>query len=258
MIERTGGAMTRTSLTGAHTIIYSTNPEADRAFLREHLGLPHVDVGHGWLIFGLPPGEMAVHPADENGRHELYLLCDDIETFAAAMTGRGIVCSPVAERGWGRLVNVTLPGGGSLSVYQPRHARPPAPAGTNLERAKAYLSALERGATGDALARFYAPEVVQEELPNRLVPEGVTRDLAALLDGAARGQNVMRQQRFELLRAYEAGDTVVMEVAWQGTAAVAVGSLPAGGEMRARFALFLEYRDGRIVRQRNYDCFDPW
>jgi ketosteroid isomerase-like protein len=250
--------MKATTLSGAHTIIYSTHPEADRAFLRDHLGLPHVDVGDGWLIFGLPPGEVAVHPADENGGHELYLLCDDIDAFAATMAARGVTCSPVMARGWGRLVSVPLPGGGILGVYQPRHARPPAAPGPNLEIAKAYLAAVEAGATGEALARFYTDDVVQEELPNRLVPSGVKRDLAALLDGAVRGQKGMQWQHFELTRAYEAGDTVVMEVVWTGRLAVPVGSLPAGGEMRARFAVFLEFRAGRICRQRNYDCFDPW
>ena len=129
---------------------------------------------------------------------------------------------------------------------------------SNLELAREYLAALEAGATGDALARFYAADVVQEELPNRLVPNGVRRDLAALLDGAARGQKVMGKQRFELVHAVASGDSVAMEVRWSGIALVPVGSLPAGGEMRARFALFTEWRDGKIVSQRNYDCFDPW
>jgi len=113
-------------LTGAHSIIYSKNPEADRAFLRDVLGLPNVDVGHGWLIFGLPPSEMAVHPSDENNRHELYLMCDDVKAFIAAMTAKHIACGPVQDQGWGVLTEVTLPGGGRLGVYQPRHARPPA------------------------------------------------------------------------------------------------------------------------------------
>jgi len=113
-------------LTGAHSIIYSKNPEADRAFLRDVLGLPNVDVGHGWLIFGLPPSEVAVHPADENTRHELYLMCDDVEAFVAAMTAENIACGPIRDQGWGVLTEVTLPGGGKLGVYQPRHARPPA------------------------------------------------------------------------------------------------------------------------------------
>lgn len=109
---------------GAHCIIYSRKPEADRAFLRDVLGLPHVDVGDGWLIFGLPPAEVAVHPARRNGRHELYLMSPDIAAFVAEMKRRRIVCSAVQDQGWGLLVEVELPGGGRLGVYQPRHARP--------------------------------------------------------------------------------------------------------------------------------------
>ena len=124
--------------------------------------------------------------------------------------------------------------------------------------AKTYLAALEAGATGDALAAFFTDDVVQEEFPNRLVPAGVRRDLAALLDGAVRGQKVMRAQRFELLGAVENGDTVALEVQWTGTVAVPLGGLPAGGQMRARFAVFLEFRGDKIARQRNYDCFDAW
>ena len=124
--------------------------------------------------------------------------------------------------------------------------------------AKTYLAALEAGATGDALAAFFTDDVVQEEFPNRLLPAGARRDLAALLDGAVRVQKVMRAQRFELLGAVENGDTVALEVQWTGTVAVALGSLPAGGQMRARFAVFLEFRGDKIARQRNYDCFDPW
>ena len=111
-------------ITGAHSIIYSKNPEADRAFLRDVLGLPNVDVGGGWLIFGLPPAEVAVHPSDENGVHELFLMCDNVEAFIAEMKVRGIVCGPVQNPRWGMLTEVMLPGGGKLGVYQPRHARP--------------------------------------------------------------------------------------------------------------------------------------
>jgi ketosteroid isomerase-like protein len=128
----------------------------------------------------------------------------------------------------------------------------------NLEIVKRYLRAIEAGATGGALAAFYAPDVVQEEFPNRLVPNGARRDLAALLEGAERGQRVLRAQRYEILGAVEARDTVALEVQWTGTLAVPLGALPAGGEMRARFAVFIELRDGKIARQRNYDCFDPW
>jgi hypothetical protein len=111
-------------ITGAHSILYSTNPDADRVFLRDVVGLPHVDVGHGWLIFGLPPAEIAVHPSEKNGTHELYFMCDDVEAFVAAMTTRGIACGPVQNQGWGMLTHLTLPGGGTVGVYQPRHARP--------------------------------------------------------------------------------------------------------------------------------------
>jgi hypothetical protein len=111
-------------ITGAHSIIYSKNPEADRAFLRDILKLTKVDVGHGWLIFGLPPAEVAVHPSDKNDQHEFYLMCDDIKVFAAQMKKNGIVCGPVDDQRWGLLSQLTLPGGGKLGVYQPRHARP--------------------------------------------------------------------------------------------------------------------------------------
>ena len=112
---------------GAHAIIYSKQPEADRAFLRDVIGLPHVDVGHGWLIFGLPPSEVAVHPSEENDGHELYFMCEDVETFIAEMKKRHVACSPIQDLRWGRLTNVTLPGGGKLGIYQPRHARPENP-----------------------------------------------------------------------------------------------------------------------------------
>jgi len=108
---------------GAHSIIYSTRPEADRAFLRDVLRFPHVDVGEGWLIFGLPPSEVAVHPSGKNDIHE-FLICKDIAEFVSAMKGHGIVCASVQNEGWGLLTHVTLPGGGKLGVYQPRHARP--------------------------------------------------------------------------------------------------------------------------------------
>jgi len=113
-------------INGAHSIIYSKNPEADREFLKDVLGLPHVDVGEGWLIFGLPPAEVAVHPGDKNGVHELYLMCADIEALVATLKKRGQECGPVLNRGWGLLTEVQLPGGGKLGIYQPRHARPKA------------------------------------------------------------------------------------------------------------------------------------
>ena len=109
---------------GAHSIIYSTKPDADRSLLRDVFKLPHVDVGEGWLIFGLPPAEVAVHPSEKNDVHEFYLMCDDIETFVTEMRKRSIACGAVHDEGWGLLTQVMLPGGGKLGVYQPRHARP--------------------------------------------------------------------------------------------------------------------------------------
>ena len=113
-------------INGAQAIIYSTNAEADRALLRDLFQFKHEDVGGGWLIFGLPPAEVAIHPADKNDRHELYLMTDDIAGFVAEMKKRDITCAPVTSQGWGMLTHITLPGGGKLGVYAPRHARPPA------------------------------------------------------------------------------------------------------------------------------------
>ena len=109
---------------GAHTILYSKNAEADRDFLRDVLKFTHVDVGHGWLIFGLPPSEIAVHPSDENDVQEFYLMCDDIRAFMAEMQRHGIACAEPGDQRWGILTHITLPGGSKLGVYQPKHARP--------------------------------------------------------------------------------------------------------------------------------------
>jgi hypothetical protein len=114
-------------ITGAHTIIYSTDPQADRAFLRDVLKFPHVDAGEGWLIFGLPPAELAVHPSDRNGPSELFLICDDIQIFVWEMAQQGLTCSQIQNQRWGQITYITLPGGGQLGIYQPAHARPAAP-----------------------------------------------------------------------------------------------------------------------------------
>ena len=111
-------------LTGAHSIIYSSNADADRAFLRDVLKLTSVDVGRGWLIFGLPPAEIAVHPSDKNDVHEFYLMCDDVDAFVAEMGRHQVPCEAINNQGWGLLTRITLPGGGKLGVYQPRHPRP--------------------------------------------------------------------------------------------------------------------------------------
>jgi hypothetical protein len=120
----TRGDRSHAMIVGAHSIIYSMNPEADRAFFRDVLELPSVDVGDGWLIFGLPPAEVAVHPSAKNDAHELYLICDDIDGFVGEMAAHGVTCGPVETLSWGRLTRLRLPGGGALGVYQPCHARP--------------------------------------------------------------------------------------------------------------------------------------
>ena len=114
-------------LIGAHAVLYSADAAADRAFLRDVLGLSGVDAGEGWLIFALPPAEVAVHPAHgAAGRHELFLMCADVGVFVDAMRARGIACEPIEEPRWGRLTHVALPSGLRIGVYQPRHARPQA------------------------------------------------------------------------------------------------------------------------------------
>jgi ketosteroid isomerase-like protein len=128
----------------------------------------------------------------------------------------------------------------------------------NLDAARQYLAAIQQGATGDALAQFFASDVVQEEFPNRVSPDGKRRKLAAILEGAERGQKVLASQRFEIRSAVATGDRVIFEVLWVGTLAIPFGTIPIGGEMRAHSAMFLEFRGGKITAQRNYDCFEAW
>lgn len=130
--------------------------------------------------------------------------------------------------------------------------------GGNLDLATRYLEAIQSGMTGDELAGFFTPDVVQEEFPNKFLPQGARRDLAAILDAATRGRAAMSSQSYRIVHAVANGDDLALEVEWEGTGAVPVGQLPAGAKMRARFAVFLQYRDGKIAAQRNYDCFEPW
>lgn len=115
-------------ITGAHLLLYSEDPDADRAFFRDVLGFPSVDAGHGWLIFALPPAEAAVHPADDSpasgselARTDLYLMCDDLDATIASLTAKGIACGPVSRERWGIRTTLRLPGGGALGLYQPLH-----------------------------------------------------------------------------------------------------------------------------------------
>ena len=112
-------------INGAHVVIYSTDAEADRAFLRDILGLNSVDAGHGWLIFALPPAEVAVHPDQANDRHELCLMCDDLNAEMQRLRAEGVECADVTEARWGSVTSIRLPGGGEIGLYQPKHPRPP-------------------------------------------------------------------------------------------------------------------------------------
>jgi hypothetical protein len=114
-------------INGAHVTIESADGEADRAFLRDVIGFRGVDVGGGWLILALPPSEVAIHPASENGSHK---LCDEVEAEVQRVRDQGVDCDPITEVRWGRLTALRLPGGGKLALYQPKHARPP-----NMQRA---------------------------------------------------------------------------------------------------------------------------
>lgn len=106
---------------GGHTIIYSTDAEADRAFVRDVLGFPHVDVGGGWLIFALKGGELAFHPHDKNDMHEIYLMTDDLDAEMKRIGAAGVTFDDIQEQPYGRVTAIHLPGGGKLGLYQPTH-----------------------------------------------------------------------------------------------------------------------------------------
>lgn len=108
-------------ITGAHSLLYSSDPDATRAFFRDVLEFPYVDAGGNWLIFALPPSEVAVHPGEAGGS-ELYLMCDDIDKTIAELTAKGVeVDGGIVEERWGRLVSVRVPGAGTLGIYEPKH-----------------------------------------------------------------------------------------------------------------------------------------
>jgi ketosteroid isomerase-like protein len=128
----------------------------------------------------------------------------------------------------------------------------------NLSIARKYLEALESGAEGGALAEYFTEDAIQEEYPNRLSPIGAHRDLDGILDAARKGKKTLRAQKFDVMNSIVDGDNVALEVFWSGLLAVPVDSLPADTEMRAHLSIWLEFRDGKIAKQRNYDSFDPW
>jgi catechol 2,3-dioxygenase-like lactoylglutathione lyase family enzyme len=108
-------------ISGAHVVVYSRKVESDRAFFRDVLGFKSVDAGHGWLIFALPSAEVAFHPADENGLHELCFMCDDLKAEMASLAKKDVKCSEVEEVQWGSSTRMPLPGGGRIRLYQPKH-----------------------------------------------------------------------------------------------------------------------------------------
>ena len=108
-------------ISGAHVVVYSKDADADRAFFRDVLGFASADAGHGWLIFALPPAEAAFHPSQENDRHELYFMCSDLKAEMAALRAKGIQCAEVTEQRWGSITKISLPGGGAVGLYQPKH-----------------------------------------------------------------------------------------------------------------------------------------
>ena len=127
----------------------------------------------------------------------------------------------------------------------------------NLERAIAWVRAIESGQTGDALADFVTPDVIHEDMPNRFFPNGTKSDLAAMRAASTRGQTIMRRQRYDVRSATADGNMVAIELDWSAELAVPLGELEAGDELKARVALFMEFRDGRICRQRDYCCYEP-
>ena len=106
---------------GAHIVVYSKDAAADRAFLKDTLGLTSIDAGHGWLIFALPPAEAAIHPSEESSRQELYFLCNDLKAEISSLQEKGVDCAEIQEARWGSITRIPLPGGSEIGLYQPKH-----------------------------------------------------------------------------------------------------------------------------------------
>ena len=129
---------------------------------------------------------------------------------------------------------------------------------TKVQLAQRYIAAIAEGKTGDALARFFMPDITITEMPNRVKPHGSVSDLARALDAAKQGQQFFSRQTYTITNILGEGDWVALEMEWSGITAVPIQNLLAGSEMRDKAAIFVQFRDGRIARQRHYDCFDPW
>lgn len=121
-----------------------------------------------------------------------------------------------------------------------------------------YLAALANGEAGEALRRFFTPDAMQIELPNRLNPKGGQSDLATMMKRSEQGKHLLAKQTYQITAEVVSGDKAAVEAEWRATLAVPLGSLAAGAEMKAYFAMFFEFKHGRIALQRNYDCFEPW
>src|SRR5262245_39439403 len=145
------------------------------------------------------------------------------------------VCMPFEHRKWAEMIDDDL-----------------------VLRAKAFVNSVEAGVPPAAIEAFYHPDIVQEEYPNLLLPNGAVRRFDDLRAANETARSILRSQRFEIINAVRCGYRVALESLWAGTFSVAIGTLPAGAPMRARFAQFFEFRDGLIWRLRNYDCFDPF
>jgi len=128
----------------------------------------------------------------------------------------------------------------------------------NIEVVRSYMKALQNGEAGEALRRFFTPDVRQIEMPNQLNPSGQESDLEHILQRSLQGLRILKQQRYEIVSEMAQEDQIAVEARWVGVLAVTVGTPPAGAEMKASFAMFFRFRDGRIAMQRNYDCFEPW
>jgi ketosteroid isomerase-like protein len=128
----------------------------------------------------------------------------------------------------------------------------------NRERAIEWVRAIEAGASGETLASFVTDDMIHEDMPNRVFPNGMSYDLAGMQAGAERGKALMRRQRYDILSVIASGDCVAMQLDWSAELAVPLGTLKPGDAMRAHVAIFIEFRDGKICRQRDYGCYEPF
>jgi catechol 2,3-dioxygenase-like lactoylglutathione lyase family enzyme/ketosteroid isomerase-like protein len=188
------------------------------------------------------------------GRVFLFLHTDNFDRDYDAYRAKGVeFIRPPADMPYGR-----------VAVFRDRYGnlwdlvQPPVDSDGKLETIRALYDTIQGHRTDRDIASFYTDDVIQDEFPNRFVPAGIRRDLNAIIEASKRGKGVMAKQALEIVNTVSSGDTVVVEAQWTGTTAIDIGPIPAGTVMRARFAQFYEFREGRIAVMRNYDCFEPW